>query len=144
MSKDSFFQKRNFMPWVIDHFFLPWTAWLRTNGFIGQTVIPALKVSDEKDLYCITVAAPGMQKIDFLLKTKHNQLIIKILKENIPVVQAQALRGRKHSGFSCTIGLPPEVHPNRINHHLNEGILSIFLPKKPDYSGLKATTFSNL
>ncbi|MBZ4191623.1 Hsp20/alpha crystallin family protein [Niabella beijingensis] len=114
------------------------------NGFIEQTTVPALKVSDEKDLYKITVAAPGIHKNDFLLKTIRDELIIKILNDRKQIVQKDPVSKKKdHCDFSCSIILPREVKQSMIAAHLDEGALSIYLPKTSKCPDLKTTIFSN-
>ncbi|SDD02575.1 Hsp20/alpha crystallin family protein [Niabella drilacis] len=143
MSRAYFFQQANFIPRIIDRLILPWVSWLRVKGVIGQTSVPSLTISEEKERYRITVAAPGFQNKDLFFKANHKKLFIRIFDQGPDSTQTeQAAEASEQNRFACSIRLPPEVRQHMIDAHLEHGLLFILLPKgfqKPDR---KATSFS--
>ena len=81
MSKQSLINLKDVFPGVIDDFFTPWSDWFRRNNFFNHDTVPALNVSDEKDRYKITVAAPGLEKSDFDVDVDDNVLTISASSE---------------------------------------------------------------
>ncbi len=131
MSKQSLISLKNVFPAVADDFFTPWSEWFQRNNIFNQDTVPALNVSDEKDEYIVTVAAPGLEKSDFDIRVNENVLTISATseKENEGNEKNYRRREYSYSTFSRTITLPPDVNKEGIEGKYDKGILTLHLPK---------------
>ena len=70
------------MPSVFDDFFKPCNEWFDSGGFLGRTInVPAVNITEQKDHYLVSLAAPGMKKEDFNIDVDGNMLTISSQKE---------------------------------------------------------------
>ena len=54
------------MPSVFDDFFKPWNEWLDNGGSLGRVMkVPAVNITEQKNDYLVSLAAPGLRKEDF-------------------------------------------------------------------------------
>src|SRR5665647_682256 len=69
------------MPSVFDDFFKPWNEWF-DGGLSGRVMnIPAVNITEQKDDYQVSLAAPGLKKDDFKIDVDGNMLTISSEKE---------------------------------------------------------------
>ena len=69
-------------PSVFDDFFKPWNEWFGNGGSWGRVMdVPAVNITEEKDAYKVSLAAPGMKKGDFKIDIDGNLLTISAEKE---------------------------------------------------------------
>lgn len=69
-------------PSLFDDFFKPWNEWFGNGGSWGRTMdVPAVNISEQKDEYLVSLAAPGMKKDDFKIDVDGNILTISSEKE---------------------------------------------------------------
>ncbi len=122
--------RRNNQEWLPnifnDFFDNDWV--LRTN-----TTAPAINVIENDTDYKVEVAAPGMTKEDFNVHlTEDNQLVISMEKKNETKDDNRKYLRREfsYSKFQQTLILPDDVEKDRINASVNDGVLTIDLPKK--------------
>ena len=53
------------MPSVFDDIFKPWNEWFE-GGLWGRTMqVPAVNITEQKDNYLVSLAAPGLKKRRF-------------------------------------------------------------------------------
>lgn len=79
------------------------------------------------------VAAPGMTKEDFCVHlADENQLVISMEKKNETKNDNSKYLRREfsYSKFQQTLVLPDDVEKEHINASVNDGVLTINLPKK--------------
>ena len=103
------------MPSVIDDFFKPWNDWFENAGVTGRILkMPAVNITESKDNYQVSLAAPGLHKDDFKIDVEGNMLSISCEKEGtkeqaekkihparvqLPVLQSQfSIAGRSEPG----------------------------------------------
>ena len=85
---------------------------------------PAVNVIENETEYKVEVAAPGMTKEDFCVHlADENQLVISMEKKN-------ETKNGDNSKFQQTLVLPDDVEKEHINASVNDGVLTIDLPKK--------------
>lgn len=95
---------------------------------------PAVNVIENETEYKVEVAAPGMTKEDFCVHlADENQLVISMEKKNETKSSDNSKylhREFSYSKFQQTLVLPDDVEKEHINASVNDGVLTIDLPKK--------------
>ena len=118
---------QEWLPSIFNDFFD--NDWMfRTN-----TTSPAVNVIENEKDYKVEVAAPGMTKDDFNIHlTDDSQLVITMEKKNESKNDSSKYLRREfsYSKFQQTLVLPDDVEKDHINASVNNGILTIDLPKK--------------
>ncbi len=134
------FRTNRNVPNVFDEFFGKdvWNDFFEKSGWNST---PNVNVYEEKDLYRIELAAPGLDKKDFHIDVKDNLLTISSEKKE----QKEEKEGKKvvfcefnYSHFSRSFQLPDGVDVNKINATHNNGVLTIELPKREEYKSHSA------
>jgi HSP20 family protein len=126
------------MPSVFDDFFKPWNEWF-DGGFKGRVLnVPAVNITEQKDAYEVSLAAPGLKKDDFKIDVDGNMLTISSEKEERKEEKDKRYTRKEYnfSAFSRSFTLPDEVIKEKIKAKYEDGVLKIMLPyneevKKP-------------
>lgn len=123
-------------PAVLEDFFKPWNEWF-TNGdsFLGRSLtVPAVNISETKDQYEVSLAAPGMKKDDFRIDVQGDLLTISSEKEENKTEKEKKFTRREYSysSFRRTFTLPEEVNKEKIEARYENGVLILSLPFKPE------------
>ena len=101
----------------------------------ANATAPAINVVEHENDYCIEVAAPGMTKDDFQIHIDDNDnLVITMEKKS----ENKEERKKEHylrrefsySKFQQTLILPDDVDKDKIDAKVNDGVLTIELPKR--------------
>lgn len=120
-------------------------TWLPSifNDFFGNdwmekanATAPAINVIESDKDYRVEVAAPGMTKEDFTIHlSEDNELVITMEKKN--EVNENSRENKKYlrrefsySKFQQSLILPDDVEKDRISANVNDGVLTIDLPKR--------------
>ncbi len=124
------------MPSVFfDDFFRPMGEFFDSGGLLGRTLsVPAVNITEEKDDYMVSLAAPGLKKDDFKIDVEANMLTISCEKEE-KKEEKDAKYTRKEYSFSSferCFTLPDEVNKEKIEARYEDGILRLVLPKKEE------------
>ena len=101
------------MPSVFDDFFKPWNEWFDNGGLLGRVMnVPAVNITEQKDAYLVSVAAPGLKKADFNIDVEGNMLTISCEKEETKEEKDKKFNRREYSysSFSRSFTLPDEVN----------------------------------
>lgn len=101
--------------------------------FKTNTTAPAVNVIENETDYKIEVAAPGMTKEDFNVHlADDNQLVITMEKKNESKNDKSKYLRREfsYSKFQQALVLPEDVEKDHISASVNDGVLTIDLPKK--------------
>lgn len=99
----------------------------------ANATTPAVNVIENETDYKVEVAAPGMTKEDFCVHlADENQLVISMEKKNEAKNDGGKYLRREfsYSKFQQTLVLPDDVDKEHINASVNDGVLTIDLPKK--------------
>ena len=97
---------------------------------------PAINVIESNTDYRVEVAAPGMTKEDFNIHlTDNNELVISMEKKNETKEEDKEnkkylRREFSYSKFEQALVLPDDVEKEKISANVNDGVLSIVLPKQ--------------
>ena len=120
--------EQNWLPGIFNDFFA--NDWMtRTNA-----TAPAINViEDEKD-YKVEVAAPGMNKEDFKVNvTDDNYLVLTMEKKNESKDEDKKRkylrREFSYHKFEQSLALPEDVNKDEIKASVNDGVLTIDIPK---------------
>ena len=120
------------MPSLFDDYFKPWNEWFDKGGFWGRVMnVPAVNITEQKDAYLVTLAAPGMKKDDFKIDVDGNMLTISSEKEETKEEKEKKYSRKEYnySSFSRSFTLPDEVNKEKIDARYEDGELKISLPR---------------
>lgn len=121
-------------PSVFDDFFKPWNEWF-DGGLWGRTInVPAVNITEHKDEFLVSLAAPGMKKDDFKIDVDGNMLTISSEKEENKEEKEKKFTRKEYnySSFSRSFTLPEEIVKEKIDAKYEEGVLKIVLPRKEE------------
>ena len=117
---------QNWLPTFFNDFFD--NDWMmKTNA-----TAPAINVVESDKDYKVEVAAPGMKKEDFNIPLgDNNELIITMEQKNENKEEHKKYLRREfaYSKFQQSFILPDDVEKEKISASVNDGILTIELPK---------------
>jgi HSP20 family protein len=105
------------------------------GGFPGRTMnVPAVNITERKDDYLVSLAAPGLKKEDFKINLEGNMLTISSEKEekNEEKDEKYTRQEYSYSSFERSFTLPDEVNQDKIDAHYQDGVLNLVLPKKEE------------
>jgi HSP20 family protein len=123
------------MPSVFDDFFRPWNDWFEGGSLLGRTLtVPAVNITENKDDYNVSLAAPGMKKEDFNIDVEGNMLTISCEKEEKKEEKETKFTRKEYSysSFERSFTLPDEVNKDKIEARYEDGVLKLVLPKKEE------------
>lgn len=124
-----------FMPSVFEDFFRPWNEWFGNTGLVGKSLsIPAVNITENKDDYKVSVAAPGLKKTDFKIDVEGNMLTVSSEKEETKENKDERYTRKEYSyhSFSRSFTLPEDVKQDQIEASYEDGVLRLTLPKKEE------------
>ena len=118
---------QNWLPTFFNDFF--------DNDWMMQTnaTAPAINVVESDKDYKVEVAAPGMKKEDFNIHLgDNNELIITMEQKNENKEEHKKYLRREfaYSKFQQSFVLPDNIEKEKISASVNDGILTIELPKQ--------------
>ena len=117
---------QNWLPTFFNDFFD--NDWMmKTNA-----TAPAINVVESDKDYKVEVAAPGMKKEDFNIHLgENNELVITMEQKNENKEEHKKYLRREfaYSKFQKSFILPDDVEKEKISASVNDGILTIELPK---------------
>ena len=126
-SKRMYNNDQNWLPTFFNDFFD--NDWMmKTNA-----TAPAINVVESDKDYKVEVAAPGMKKEDFNIHLgENNELVITMEQknENKEELKKYLRREFAYSKFQQSFILPDDVEKEKISASVNDGILTIELPKQ--------------
>lgn len=102
-----------------------------SRGLLGAGVFPQINLTEDADKFYVRAELPGVQTDDIEMQATAKNLSItgerKIETENEGVRYHR--REREAGKFSRIITMPTEIDPERIEAKLQDGILTIRVPK---------------
>jgi HSP20 family protein len=94
-----------------------------------QFVAPSASVIEDGDGYLLQVEMPGVNKEGLEISTEGNELII-TGRRSLPTVQGTLLHCElRRENFRRTFELDPSIDVNKINARIEQGLLTVTLPK---------------
>ena len=118
---------QNWLPSIFNDFF--------DNDWMvkANSTAPAINVIESEKEYKVELAAPGMTKNDFHVQlADDNTLTISMEKKNENKDENKKYLRREfsYSKFEQSMIIPNDVEKEKINASVNDGVLTIDLPKK--------------
>jgi HSP20 family protein len=142
MATKALIKSGEMFPSVFEDLFKPWNEWFDNGGYFGRIMkVPAVNVTESKDNYMVSLAAPGMKKNDFKIDVEGNMLTISSEKEeNKEEKDAKYTRKEyNYSSFSRSFTLPDEVLKDKIEASYEDGVLKLALPKNEQAKKITAS-----
>jgi HSP20 family protein len=132
MSVNALAKKADFLPSFVDDFFTPWKTMF--EGMEKKFSMPAVNVNETKEVFNLSLAAPGLSKNDFKIDIDGNMLTISAEKDEEKEEKDKNYSRREYnySSFSRTFTIPEEVNMEKIDARYEDGVLKILLPKKEE------------
>jgi len=131
------FNDQNWFPTLFTDFFDN-DFWMTNRK--NNVTAPAVNVIDEEKEYKVEVAAPGMTKEDFQIKIDQDNNLVISLEKKTDTKEGETKAERKnhkylrrefsYSKYQQTFTLPDDVDKDKISAKMNDGVLSIDIPKK--------------
>ncbi|MDY3783441.1 MAG: Hsp20/alpha crystallin family protein [Candidatus Cryptobacteroides sp.] len=120
--------EQNWLPEIFNDFFA--NDWMNRTS----TTAPAINVIEDETDYKVEVAAPGMTKEDFKVNvTDDNYLVLTLEKKNESKDEDKTRkylrREFSYHKFEQSLALPEDVNRDEIKATVNNGILTIEIPK---------------
>lgn len=136
MSTKALTRTGDLFPSLFDDFFKPWNEIFGNGGSLipRSLTVPAVNITDEKDEYKVSLAAPGLKKDDFKIDVEGNLLTISCEKEEKKEEKEKRHTRREYNytSFSRSFTLPEDVKQDKIEAHYTDGVLQLSLPKKEE------------
>jgi HSP20 family protein len=123
------------LPFLFDGFFMnPLQDWFSGGLSAKPLAAPLVNISERKEDYLVSLAAPGLQKKDFKIDVEGNLLTISCELEDTEEEKEEKFSRKEYSysSFERSFTLPDEVNKEKIDARYNDGILEIMLPKKEE------------
>lgn len=134
MSKHALIKLKEIFP-LAEDLYMSWNDCILKHGpFNGNNNIPALNVTEDKEKYRVTVAAPGLEKKDFNIATDHNIITISASSEQESGEEKEKFTRKEYSysSFSRSFTLPLHIDSDAITAKYENGILTLLLPKRTE------------
>ena len=118
------------------------------NDFLGLTpakqfASPAVNIVENEKDYTLELAAPGMTKEDFNVRLENdNELVISLQKKeekNEEHAKNYLRREFSFASYQRTFLIPEEVNLEGISATMQDGVLSVILPKNEPVSKTPAS-----
>ena len=104
-----------------------------------QFVAPSASVLENNDGYTLQVEMPGVNKDGLEISVENNQLMI-TGRRSMPNIDGTALhRESRTENFRRTFELDPSIDSGKINAKIDQGVVTLHLPKAEHVKPRKIT-----
>ena len=104
-----------------------------------QFVAPMASLMEDGDGYMLHVEMPGVNKEGLEISIENNELVI-IGRRSLPTVDGTVLhRESRRENFRRAFEIDPSIDANKINARIEQGILTVHLPKAEQVKPRKIT-----
>jgi HSP20 family protein len=122
-------------PSIFEDFFKPWNELMDSRNMYGKVLtVPSVNITESKDHYKVSLAAPGLKKEDFKVNVENNVMTISAETEETVNKEEDRYTRREYSysSFARSFTLPDQVNKEQIEAHYENGVLDLKLPKKEE------------
>ena len=123
------------MPSLFEDFFNKPLLDLFDGGFSSRLKnVPAVNITERKDDYLVSMAAPGLKKEDFKIDVEGNLITISSETEEQKEEKEERYTRQEYSysSFERSFTLPDDINKDKIDAHYKDGVLELILPKKEE------------
>ena len=115
----------------IENFFAEADDFLKNWDWDRESTVPSVNVREEKDMFMIDVAAPGMKKDDFKVEFDKGVLMITGQHEVKKEEKTDTFQRKEFSytDFKRSFWVPDNVNAEQITAVYEDGLLKLKLPK---------------
>ena len=108
------------------------------DDFLNKSMVPAVNVKDDGNVYLVEVAAPGMEKDDFNITIENGLLCISAENKHETEEKEDNYTRKEfnYQSFQRSFTLPEDVNEEDIHAKYKRGVLKIKLLKKEMGNGL--------
>jgi HSP20 family protein len=104
-----------------------------------QFITPPASVTEIADGYMLEIEMPGVKKDGLEISVENNELTI-IGRRSLPAVEGTLIhRESRPENFRRTFELDPSIDANKINAKIDQGLVSLTLPKAEHVKPRKIT-----
>jgi HSP20 family protein len=126
----------------MDRLFDAFGAGLSQRPYKRAAAYPAMNIWDAGDAICVEAEVPGVSKNDLEILTVGNELTVKGRRGPLAGKWAYHRHERGTGEFTRSMTLPCEINADKVDATLNNGVLTLRLPKaeaaKPKQITVKA------
>ena len=117
-----------------DRFFSDFWPWAPVEGQHGFAEDLKVNIVETVDNYTLTAEVPGMKEKDIVLKIKNGLMTLKGHVEETQEKEENHYRMREFSrrNFERSFRIGEGVDPDKISAKLENGVLTVVLPKKEE------------
>ncbi len=117
---------------IFNDFFEPWNDWISDARLSRALTMPKVNISEDKNGYSISVAAPGLHKKDFDIRVDGQVLTVSGHQESNKEEKEEKMHRQEYNyaSFSRSFTLPEDVASDKIEAGYDGGVLKLSLPKK--------------
>jgi HSP20 family protein len=95
--------------------------------------VPPVDVHEAEDRYVITAELPGLTREDVQIQVQDNRVALAgVRREHVGICEQFHRIERGHGSFSRTFELPVRIAADEITADLQDGVLTVVLPKFPE------------
>jgi len=116
---------------MLDDAFATWPLQREENGTLTAAWTPAVDVFEDKDAVKIIAELPGVKPADVKLSIENNVLTLRGEKKQVAEETTERVHRyeRSYGMFERTFALPNTVDGDKIEAHVENGVLTVKLPK---------------
>src|SRR6184192_1802441 len=104
-----------------------------------QFVTPAASVIEDGDVYLLNVEMPGVNKEGLEISVENNELAI-VGRRSLPTIEGTLIhRESRPHNFRRTFELDPSIDTGKINAKIDQGVVTLTLPKAEQVKPRKIT-----
>ena len=109
------------------------------RGQAEQVVTPPASVTEIADGYMLAVEMPGVKKDGLEISIENNELTI-VGRRSLPAVEGTLIhRESRPENFRRVFELDPSIDANKISAKVNQGLVTLTLPKAEHVKPRKIT-----
>jgi len=101
---------------------------------MGRDLAPSFDVKETPEAYVFKADLPGVHEADVKVSLVGNRLTVAGKREMEERRDGEALHAveRMHGSFTRSFSLPEGVDGDKVRAELRDGVLTLFVPKKPE------------
>jgi HSP20 family protein len=106
-------------------------SWSGFPSLIGDGFTPLADIEETDDAYRVEIELPGVKKDDVTIEVAGRRLTVSGERKERERVGILRRRTRSVGRFYYEVVLPGDVDDDAIHAHLDEGVLTVGVPKAP-------------